>query len=74
MTVEAMLGAVDSASGAQEIFRRTWVRRSGIPASRIRVVGYGASRPLMLNTGDGNRAINRRLELYFHRPDADIGL
>ena len=50
------------------------VEDSGIPASRIKVMGYGASRPLMLNTGDGNRAINRRLELYFHRPDADIGL
>jgi chemotaxis protein MotB len=45
--------------------------RSDIKSTRLKAVGYGSSRPLLPNTSEENRAKNRRLEFYYHRPDAD---
>ena len=35
----------------------------GIPASRLRSRGYGKTQPLVPNTSDENRAMNRRVEM-----------
>jgi outer membrane protein OmpA-like peptidoglycan-associated protein len=35
----------------------------GAESSRLSAVGYGAEKPLVPNTGDGNRARNRRVQL-----------
>ncbi|MFO8184727.1 MAG: OmpA family protein, partial [Candidatus Aegiribacteria sp.] len=34
----------------------------GIAARRLTTVGYGESRPLVPNTSDANKAMNRRIE------------
>lgn len=40
----------------------------GISASRLKAVGYADSQPLVPNNSEANRELNRRMELYFHRP------
>jgi len=42
-----------------------------IAPTRMRAVGYADSRPLVPVTDDENRAINRRVEFYYHSPEAD---
>lgn len=44
------------------------VEKGGINPSRLKAVGYAGTRPLVPNTSEANRAINRRVEFYFHRP------
>lgn len=34
-----------------------------IPSSRLKVIGYGESMPLVLNSSEANRQINRRVEI-----------
>ncbi|MBG0775093.1 MAG: OmpA family protein [Desulfovibrionaceae bacterium] len=41
-----------------------------IPPTRLKAVGYADSQPLLPNTSDKNREANRRMEFYFHRPEA----
>jgi chemotaxis protein MotB len=44
----------------------------GVPASRIRAVGYAETRPLVPNTSKENRSQNRRVEFLFARdPQGD---
>ncbi|WP_026261942.1 OmpA family protein [Spirosoma panaciterrae] len=40
----------------------TYLTGAGIDTSRIRAVGYGKTRPLVPNTSDENRQLNRRIE------------
>jgi OOP family OmpA-OmpF porin len=42
---------------------KEYLVRGGIPTSRIRVVGYGESRPVASNDNEEGRAQNRRVEL-----------
>ena len=39
-----------------------WLVKRGIDRSRLTSVGYGKHQPLVPNTSDENRAINRRVE------------
>ncbi|MBY0398751.1 flagellar motor protein MotB [Myxococcota bacterium] len=45
--------------------------RGRIEPSRVAVSGFGATRPLVANDSDENRAINRRVEFVFKREPAD---
>ena len=40
----------------------TYLSKAGIAPERIRAIGYGKARPLMPNTTDENRQLNRRIE------------
>ncbi|MBQ3672946.1 MAG: OmpA family protein [Paludibacteraceae bacterium] len=40
-----------------------WLAEKGIDTSRIKTVGYGKRKPLVPNTSDENRALNRRVEI-----------
>jgi chemotaxis protein MotB len=42
-----------------------------IAPTRMHAVGYADSRPLVPVTSDENRAINRRVEFYYHSPEAE---
>jgi chemotaxis protein MotB len=44
---------------------------SDLRSTRLKAVGFADSRPLVPNDNDRNRALNRRLEFYFHRPEDD---
>lgn len=42
-----------------------------IDSKRLKAVGYAETRPLVQNNSDANRAKNRRIEFFFHRPARD---
>lgn len=44
------------------------LEHSKVSKVRLSAVGYADTRPLVPNTTEANRAINRRVEFYFHRP------
>lgn len=46
---------------------RYLVRTSGLPARKLVAQGYGEFRPLVPNSSPGNRAQNRRVEIYVLR-------
>ncbi|WP_394355935.1 OmpA family protein [Spirosoma profusum] len=39
-----------------------YLTKAGIPATRIKAIGYGKSKPVAPNTTDENRRLNRRIE------------
>ncbi|HTS60381.1 MAG TPA: OmpA family protein [Candidatus Acidoferrales bacterium] len=41
-----------------------WLRQHGIAAERLQVEGYGSQSPKVPNTSAGNRARNRRVEIF----------
>jgi len=43
-----------------------------IAPTRMRAVGYADSRPLVPVMNEENRAINRRVEFYYHSPEAEV--
>ena len=45
------------------------IEKGGIASTRVRAVGYADSVPLVPNTSDQNRAVNRRVEFFYHSPD-----
>jgi chemotaxis protein MotB len=47
---------------------RLLIKEGDIPPSRMKAVGYADSQPLLPNNTDENRAINSRMEFYFHAP------
>ncbi|MBT8764198.1 flagellar motor protein MotB [Desulfohalobiaceae bacterium Ax17] len=47
------------------------VEKGGINPSRLKAVGYADTRPLVPNNSESNRAINRRVEFYYHRPKVE---
>jgi chemotaxis protein MotB len=58
------LSAARAAAGLRYV-----LKNGGIPATRLRAMGYADSRPLVPNNSVENRAKNRRIEFYYHRPD-----
>ncbi len=58
------LAGLRAASAARYI-----VEKGGIPAPRVASVSYADSKPLVPNTSDQNRAINRRVEFLYHSED-----
>ena len=58
------LSAARAAAGARYI-----IEKGGIQSNRVKAVGYADSVPLVPNTSDQNRAINRRVEFFYHSPD-----
>ena len=49
------------------------ITEGGIQATRVRAVAYGDSRPLVPDFSPEAAASNRRVEFYFHRPEAVSG-
>lgn len=61
-----------SAARAAVSLRYILAKSNGaIAPTRMHAVGYADSRPLVPITGDENRAINRRVEFYYHSPEAE---
>lgn len=48
---------------------RYLVEKDKIKATRLRGVTYADTRPLKPDTDEESRAVNRRVEFYFHRPE-----
>lgn len=46
------------------------MEHGGFSPTRMRAVGYADSRPLVPNNSEDNRRRNRRVEFYYHSPDA----
>lgn len=46
------------------------LEHGGFSPTRMRAVGYADSRPLVPNTSEENRHRNRRVEFFYHAPDA----
>lgn len=61
-----------SAARAAAALRYVLTKGNGaIAATRMRAVGYADSRPLVPDINAENRAVNRRVEFYYHSPDVD---
>ena len=41
----------------------------GVKPTRMRAVSYGDTRPLKPGIDEQSRALNRRVEFFFHRPE-----
>ncbi|WP_320171987.1 OmpA family protein [Maridesulfovibrio sp.] len=61
------LSAARAASCLRYILKKT-----GISPNRLKAVGYAGTKPLVPNSSDRNRAINRRVEFYY-QPPSDSG-
>jgi len=48
---------------------RYFIEEKGIPADRLSVAGYADSKPLVPNTSESNRALNRRVDVVVLRSD-----
>ncbi|WP_031387326.1 OmpA/MotB family protein [Desulfonatronum thiodismutans] len=46
------------------------LEHGGFSPTRMRAVGYADSQPLVPNNSEDNRRRNRRVEFYYHSPDA----
>ncbi len=57
------LSAARAASCLRYILKKT-----GISPTRLKAVGYAGTKPLVPNTSNRNRAINRRVEFYYQPP------
>ncbi|WP_051249562.1 OmpA/MotB family protein [Maridesulfovibrio zosterae] len=44
------------------------LKKSGVSSHRMKAVGYAGTKPLVPNTSNRNRAINRRVEFYYQPP------
>lgn len=44
------------------------LKKSGVSSKRVKAVGYAGTKPLVPNTSNRNRAINRRVEFYYQNP------
>ena len=58
------LAGLRAASAARYI-----VEKGGLPAQRVTSVSYADSKPLVPNTSDQNKSINRRVEFLYHSED-----
>ncbi|WP_432734688.1 OmpA family protein [Maridesulfovibrio sp. FT414] len=58
------LSAARAASCLRYILKKT-----GISPNRLKAVGYAGTKPLVPNTSNRNRAINRRVEFYYQPPE-----
>lgn len=61
-----------SAARAAASLRYVLAKGNGaIAATRLRAAGYADSRPLVPVMSEENRAINRRVEFYYHSPESE---
>ena len=61
-----------SAARAAAALRYVLAKGNGaIAATRLRAAGYADSRPLVPDINAENRAVNRRVEFYYHSPDTE---
>ncbi len=56
-------------SGARAAAMVNYLAQRGIKATRMRAVSYGDTRPLNPGIDEQSRAMNRRVEFFFHRPE-----
>ncbi|ATD80188.1 MULTISPECIES: OmpA/MotB family protein [Desulfovibrio] len=56
-------------SGARAAAMVNYLAQRGIKATRMRAVSYGDTRPLKPGIDEQSRAMNRRVEFFFHRPE-----
>ncbi len=56
-------------SGARASAVVRYLIEQGIKPTRLRGVAYGDTRPFAPDDSDINKSLNRRVELYFHRPE-----
>ena len=56
-------------SGARSAAVLHYLADRNIKPSRLRGVAYGDTRPLKPGLDDASRAVNRRVEFFFHRPE-----
>lgn len=55
-------------SGARAIAVLRHLQQLGVPADRLRAIGYADTRPMADNSDVDGRAANRRVELVLHEP------
>ena len=56
-------------SGARSASVLRFLADHGIKPTRLRGVAYGETRPLKPGISEESRAVNRRVEFFFHRPE-----
>lgn len=56
-------------SGARAASALRWLAEHGIKPTRLRGVSYGETRPLKPGLSEESKAVNRRVEFFFHRPE-----
>ncbi len=56
-------------SGARAASVRHFLADHGVKPTRLRGVAYGETRPLKPGISEESRAVNRRVEFFFHRPE-----
>lgn len=56
-------------SGARAATVLRYLAEHGIKPTRLRGVAYGETRPLKPGISEDSRAVNRRVEFFFHRPE-----
>ena len=56
-------------SGARAASMVNYLVQHGVKATRMRAVSYGDTRPLTPGIDEQSRAMNRRVEFFFHRPE-----
>ena len=56
-------------SGARAASMVSYLVQHGVKATRMRAVSYGDTRPLKPGIDEQSRAMNRRVEFFFHRPE-----
>ena len=68
ITIEGHTDSRGSAEKNQQLSQQraeavaAWLTRAGVDAKRLKVIGYGASRPIADNETEAGRAKNRRIE------------
>lgn len=56
-------------SGARASAMVRLLAERGVKSTRMRAVSYGDTRPLKPGIDEQSRAVNRRVEFFFHRPE-----
>ncbi|WP_165065417.1 flagellar motor protein MotB [Desulfovibrio sp. ZJ200] len=56
-------------SGARAAAALRYLAEHGVKPTRLRGVAYGDARPLKPGIDEQSRAMNRRVEFFFHRPE-----
>ncbi len=56
-------------SGARAAAVLRYLAEHGVKPTRLRGVAYGETRPLKPGISEESRAVNRRVEIFFHRPE-----
>ena len=62
-------GSAWELSGARASAMVNYLVQHGVKATRMRAVSYGDTRPLKPGIDEQSRAMNRRVEFFFHRPE-----